>query len=61
MAYNANVPDTASTQMSGRMTSQNVAVNTTFNLKECGFSLPGYAFAGWNTATDGSGTAYAAG
>lgn len=61
VAYNANVPDTASTQASGRMTAQNVAVDATFNLKENGYSLPGYTFAGWNTAADGSGTDYAAG
>ena len=31
-----------------------------YSLASCGYSRPGYDFAGWNTAADGTGTQYAA-
>jgi predicted outer membrane repeat protein len=38
------------------------AALTLYSLSQCGFPVPqGYYFAGWNTAADGSGTAYAPG
>jgi uncharacterized repeat protein (TIGR02543 family) len=45
----------------GRMPSQQVYENTEAALNYCTFTREGYAFAGWNTKADGSGTAYADG
>ena len=61
VAFDANAPRTASTTVSGSMANIEPAVGTTQKLTACGFTLPGYAFAGWNTAPDGSGTPYADG
>ncbi len=61
VTFDANAPRTASTAVSGSMANIEPAVGTTQKLTACGFTLPGYAFAGWNTAPDGSGTPYADG
>lgn len=61
VAFDANAPRTASTTVSGSMANIELSMGTTQNLTACGFALPGYAFAGWNTAPDGSGTPYADG
>lgn len=45
----------------GEMKAQAVSYGETAKIEECGFFKSGYNFAGWNTAADGSGTAYAAG
>jgi uncharacterized repeat protein (TIGR02543 family) len=43
------------------MAVQTIATSATANLTSNGFSYSGYTFSGWNTATNGSGTAYANG
>ena len=59
--FEANAPSGASTQVAGSMDDQQLAYGRAAALAVCGYSLPGYAFAGWNAAADGSGTAYADG
>ena len=59
--FEANAPSGASTQVAGSMNDQQLAYGRAAALAVCGYSLPGYAFAGWNAAADGSGTAYADG
>ena len=54
LSYNAN-------QGSGSMTGGSYAENSSVAAKANGFTRSGYTFTGWNTAADGSGTAYAAG
>jgi len=44
---------------SGRMNRQRVAIGEAEALNECTFTRDGYAFTGWNTEADGSGTVYA--
>lgn len=61
VAFDANVPSTASTQVTGSMDSATAKVGETITLEKCGFSLPGYSFTGWSTAADGSGKIYADG
>lgn len=47
---------------SGSMSAQTVSYNTNTTLSANTFTVPvGYTFNGWNTKTDGTGTAYAAG
>lgn len=46
---------------SGSVASQTKTYNTAITLQQNGYTREGYAFTGWNTAADGSGTAYAAG
>ena len=43
---------------SGSTASQQIAAGNTASLNANGFTRTGYAFAGWNTAADGSGTSY---
>ena len=43
---------------SGTMSNQAFTYNTAQNLTANAFTRTGYAFAGWNTATDGTGTSY---
>ena len=43
------------------MAAQTVLTNETVKLDQCAFAREGYSFAGWNTAADGTGTAYADG
>ena len=45
----------------GSTASQQIAAGNTASLNSNGFTRTGYAFTGWNTATDGSGTSYADG
>ena len=45
----------------GSTASQQIAAGNTAPLNANGFTRNGYAFTGWNTATDGSGTSYADG
>jgi uncharacterized repeat protein (TIGR02543 family) len=45
----------------GTMSTQIIVSGSSANLTTNGFSRPGYAFAGWNTAANGSGTSYADG
>ena len=45
----------------GSTASQQIAAGNTASLNANGFTRTGYAFTGWNTATDGSGTSYADG
>ena len=42
----------------GTMSNQQVSSNTEITLLAPNYSRPGYGFAGWNTAADGSGTNY---
>lgn len=58
VAFEANAPATASTTVTGSTPSLSMIAGRSDNLPACGFALPGYAFAGWNTAPDGTGTAY---
>jgi uncharacterized repeat protein (TIGR02543 family) len=46
---------------SGSMLNQTIAYGTSANLTSNSFTNSGYTFAGWNTASNGSGTAYADG
>ena len=55
VAYNGNGAT------SGSNASQTKIRDTNLTLSNCGFTRTGYTFTGWNTAADGSGTAYAAG
>ena len=59
--FDANAPSGASTQIAGSMGDQELLYGKEAALAGCGYSLPGYEFAGWNAAADGSGTAYADG
>ena len=45
----------------GSTASQQIAAGSTASLNTNGFTRNGYAFTGWNTAADGSGTSYADG
>ena len=45
----------------GTMANMTMTYDVLANLSSNAFTYDGYAFAGWNTATDGSGTAYADG
>ena len=45
----------------GSTASQQIAAGNTASLNTNGFTRTGYAFTGWNTASDGSGTSYADG
>ena len=58
IAFDANVPATASTQVSGSMDAITAKIGQSVVLQTCGFSLPGYTFTGWNTKADGTGDAY---
>ncbi|MCR5743281.1 MAG: leucine-rich repeat protein [Lachnospiraceae bacterium] len=57
VSFNANTTD----DVSGSMDNQGYAADGTVTLYENCFERYGYTFAGWNTAADGSGTAYADG
>lgn len=59
VAFDANAPENASTSVTGSTSALSMIVGRPSNLPACGFALPGYEFAGWNTAADGSGDAYA--
>lgn len=59
IAFDANVPAMASTQVSGSMDTVTAKIGQSVVLQTCGFDLPGYKFTGWNTKADGTGGAYA--
>lgn len=61
VAFDANAPEDASTSVTGSTSALSMIAGRPSNLPACGFALPGYRFAGWNTAADGSGDAYADG
>ena len=46
---------------SGTMANQTIATGASANLKTNTFTYAGYTFSGWNSAANGSGTAYANG
>ena len=56
VAFDANAEDA-----SGTMDDQSMAYDVAANLDANQFARTGYTFAGWNTASDGSGTSYADG
>lgn len=58
VVFDANMPATASTQVSGSMDTLTVPLGGEAELPQVGYSLPGYAFIGWNTKADGSGALY---
>lgn len=58
VVFDANVPSTASTRVSGSMDAITVPLAGAAELPHVGYSLPGYSFAGWNTKADGSGAPY---
>lgn len=58
VVFDANVPSTASTRVSGSMDAITVPLAGEAKLPQVGYSLPGYAFIGWNTKADGSGVQY---
>ena len=61
VAFDANAPADASTSVAGSTPALSMIAGQSDCLPSCGFALPGYSFAGWNTAADGMGTAYADG
>lgn len=61
VAFDANAPANASTTVDGSTSALSMIVGRSSKLPSCGFVLPGYSFADWNTAADGSGTSYADG
>lgn len=59
IAFQSNRPTNASTTMSGSMESMTgLSAIENHTLSACTFALPGYAFTGWNTRSDGKGTPY---
>ena len=51
--YDANKPLTASTEMSGSMVDTSTFYNDiNYRFPDCGYSLPGYRFLGWDTDPD---------
>lgn len=56
--YNPNKPSGASTSISGATNSSTHRYDIPSALTTNGFVLPGYTFASWNTAANGSGDAY---
>ena len=57
--YEYNIAyDPTSTDVIGSMTRQTALGNQKIVIQECAFTREGYAFAGWNTKRDGSGTTY---
>lgn len=56
LTYVANPP--ASAQASGSTSSSTVISGVRATVAGSGFSVAGYAFTGWNSAADGSGTSY---
>ena len=62
ITFNVNKPTGAgSANVAGTPSNTTVAYNTTYKLPTATPTLKGYTFAGWNTAANGTGTAYAAG
>lgn len=61
VSFDANVPASASTTVSGEMNAQAFVYDVPAALPSCSYVLPGYKFVGWNTEPDGSGVMYADG
>lgn len=57
--YDANKPADTASEVSGDTPEIHVTHGTPFRAASCGYALPGYSFAGWNTKADGTGTSYA--
>ena len=58
VTFDPNKPDAASSAISGSMADQTFYYDAYQDLALNNYKLTGYTFAGWNTAADGSGTAY---
>jgi len=58
VAYNANKPSGASAQVLGAMDTTSHTYDTVSALRVNAFQLEGWAFAGWNTVSNGGGTIY---
>ena len=58
VTFDPNKPDAASSTISGSMADQTFYYDAYQDLTLNKYQLTGYTFAGWNTAADGSGTAY---
>ena len=52
LSYSGNQPETASTKISGTMDPSVHQYDETLTLSGCGYSLPGYSFAGWALTAD---------
>ena len=62
ITFNANKPTGAgAANVAGTPSNTTVTYNTAYTLPTSTPTLKGYTFAGWNTAANGTGTAYAAG
>lgn len=61
VSFDANVPASASTTVSGEMNTQAFVYDASAALPLCAYVLPGYKFVGWNTEPDGGGVVYADG
>lgn len=62
ITFNANKPTGAgSANVAGTPSNTTVTYNTAYTLPTATPTVKGYTFAGWNTAANGTGTAYAAG
>lgn len=59
--YDSNRPLAATADVVGAVGDQTIVYGEDAVAADCGFVLSGWEFTGWNTAADGSGTAYAAG
>ena len=57
--FDGNKPADADAVLSGSTADQTVGYNVPTALTANGFAVTGYKFTGWNTAANGSGTAYA--
>ncbi len=58
ITYDANVPDSAVTDVIGEMQSSRHVYNTERNLNANQYKLTGWVFTGWNTSADGKGNSY---
>lgn len=61
VAFDANAPERATNAVTGTMAAQSFSCNVTQTLSANVYGLRGWKFSGWNTAADGSGSAYADG
>lgn len=61
VAFNANKPSNAPSDVTGTMLNQSFTYDTAQNLTANEYRLDGYEFKGWNTQANGSGTSYADG
>lgn len=59
VAFNANKPTNAPSDVTGTMANQSFTYDTAQNLTANEYRLDGYEFKGWNTQADGNGTSYA--